>query len=169
MTYRITVQNDAGYPVDGGRMEAAAITVMTQQRVPAGAALTIAFTDDEAITALNRSFRGVDAPTDVLSFPATRHWRDLLAPYLGDLVIAHPYTLRQAEREGHDPADSLALLVVHGTLHLLGWDHATPLSRERMWAAQDDALRALGIDPAIVPTLEQPMVTTQQRQSDQHE
>ncbi|MFN8564627.1 MAG: rRNA maturation RNase YbeY [Anaerolineae bacterium] len=74
--------------------------------------------------------------------------------YLGDLVIAYPYAAAQAQREGHALDDSLALLVVHGTLHLLGYDHDTPEHRAHMWAAQELALLALGISPEIVPALE---------------
>lgn len=168
MSYRIIIQNDRAYPLVTEQLEAAAITVMTQQGVPAGSSLAVMLADDMAITALNREFRGVDAPTDVLSFPTTRYWRDRPAPYLGDIVIAYPYALRQAEREGHNPVDSLALLVVHGTLHLLGYDHASPDNRAVMWAWQDAALRALHIDPMIVPALETAPASTI-AQEEQHE
>ena len=76
------------------------------------------------------------------------------APYLGDLVIAYPYASAQATGLGHPLADSLALLVVHGTLHLLGYDHDTTESRAAMWAAQARALTTLNISPEIVPSLE---------------
>jgi len=75
-------------------------------------------------------------------------------PYLGDLIIAYPYALAQAQREGHDAMQSFSLLVVHGTLHLLGYDHDTLENRAEMWAAQETALMALGISTAIVPSLE---------------
>jgi probable rRNA maturation factor len=74
--------------------------------------------------------------------------------YLGDLVIAYPYAQAQAQREGHDMMHSLLLLVVHGTLHLLGYDHDTVSNRAAMWAAQDRVLAALGVPLAIVPSLE---------------
>jgi probable rRNA maturation factor len=121
------------------------------------AALTIVLTSDAHIMALNQQFRGVSAPTDVLSFPAD----PIPMPdgvdeprYLGDLVIAHPYALAQAKKLGHDPGESMALLVIHGTLHLLGYDHDTPERKSEMWAAQKMILSALGIDPEILPALE---------------
>jgi len=98
----------------------------------------------------------VDAPTDVLSFPADEPPVAIPdePPYLGDLMIAYPYALAQAEREEHDPGDSFALLVAHGVLHLLGFDHDTDENRTRMWAAQADSLNALKIPLSLVPALE---------------
>ena len=147
--FEVEVLNDAEYDLDEARLQAAAQTVLSSHKVPPESALTIAITDDNAVAALNRQFRGVDAPTDVLSFPM-----DSLPHYLGDLVIAYPYAKAQAEREGHALADSLTLLVVHGTLHLLGYDHDTPEHRAEMWAEQEAALIALGIPVEIVPALE---------------
>lgn len=155
----VDVQNDGAYSVDDAAlMRAARITI--EQHPDAiganGCALTIVIETDEAVAALNREFRQIDAPTDVLSFPADAPPIALPGEprYLGDLVIAFPYAAAQAAREGHDLLHSLALLVVHGTLHLLGCDHATPEERVAMWAQQDRALRALNIPTDIVPALE---------------
>ena len=156
MIGHIVVQNEAGYVLDEERLCQAAATVIGQQRAPADAGLTIVITDNEAVQALNRQYRGIDAPTDVLSFPV-----DALPagvsdelPYLGDLVVAYPYAAAQAEREGHHLVESLCLLVIHGTLHLLGYDHDTAANRAAMWAAQDRALATIGISLDIVPALE---------------
>ena len=146
----IEIVNDAGYVVDEARLQAAAQTTLALGKADPDSSLTIALSDDTAVAALNRQYRDIDAPTDVLSFPM-----DGLPGYLGDLVIAYPYAKAQAEREGHALGDSLALLVVHGTLHLLGYDHGAPEQRAAMWAAQEAALIALGIAPEIVPALEQ--------------
>ena len=156
MTYQIEVQNASGFPLDSVRLQTAAETVLTAQSALTGRKLTIVITDNDAVRALNRQYRGLDAPTDVLSFPAGPLPVDLPdePPYLGDLVIAYPYALAQAEQEGHDPGDSLALLVVHGTLHLLGYDHDTADHRAAMWAAQEAAISTLGISPKIMPALE---------------
>lgn len=157
MTDGIELQNDAGYALDAERLRHAAQTTLQQQNAPSGASLTIVITDDEAVAALNRQFRGIDAPTDVLSFPAGQMpvYAANSATYLGDLVIAYPYAVAQAQRERHDRDESLALLVVHGALHLLGFDHDTPDQRAVMWAAQAAVLEVLGISPEIVPALEQ--------------
>lgn len=121
-----------------------------------GCALTIVIETDEAVAALNAQFRGVAAPTDVLSFPAERPpVNDPGEPdYLGDVVIAYQYAQSQAEREGHALLDDLRLLVVHGVLHLLGYDHDTMQKRAQMWAEQEQILLALGVNPDIVPALE---------------
>lgn len=154
--YTVEVQNDRGYPVDGSRLQAAAKTVLAQQNAQPDSALTVVVTDNESVTTLNRQYRGTDAPTDVLSFTADAPpvKLDDEPPYLGDLIIAYPYAATQAEREGYDLGDSLALLVVHGTLHLLGYDHDTLENRARMWAAQEDVMRALHISLEIIPALE---------------
>jgi probable rRNA maturation factor len=156
MDYQVEIHNDASYPVDVERLALAATTVLTAQSAAPGSGLTIVITNDQAVADLNQRYRGMDSPTDVLSFPADIPPFDLTDEpvYLGDLVIAYPYALAQAERETHDPGDNLALLVIHGTLHLLGFDHNSAEHRSEMWAAQDTALRALGISPGIVPAME---------------
>lgn len=156
MNFVVTVQNEAKFPVDTARLQQAAYTVLAQQAVVADSTLTIVITNDEAVQALNKQHRKIDAPTDVLSFPADPLPPELSedTPYLGDLIIAFPYANAQADREEHALGDSLALLVIHGTLHLLGYDHDTPENRAVMWAAQASALKALSIDEAIVPALE---------------
>ncbi|MCC6805089.1 MAG: rRNA maturation RNase YbeY [Anaerolineae bacterium] len=150
----IDIVNDADYQVNEALLQEAARIVLSRHEGNSESDITIAFTDDEMIAGLNYQYRGVDAPTDVLSFPMNAAATDDGNPYLGDLVIAYPYASAQAEQEGHALDHSLALLVVHGTLHLLGYDHDTPERRAQMWAAQELALLALGISPEIVPALE---------------
>jgi probable rRNA maturation factor len=152
----IDVQNDAGYTLDEQQLRAAATEVLKRYDASSDRCLTIVITNNAEVAALNRQYRGIDVPTDVLSFPADQPPAALPdePPYLGDLVIAYPYAAAQAKHAGHTFGDSLALLVVHGTLHLLGFDHDTPENRAKMWAAQEATLRALSISPEIVPTLE---------------
>jgi probable rRNA maturation factor len=154
--FTVGIHNDAGYVVDGPRLQAAAITVLTQQNAPSGSSLTVVIADDETVAALNRQYRGLDSPTDILSFPTDAPPIPMQdePPYLGDLIIAYPYAVAQANSHGHDIGDSLALLVVHGALHLLGYDHDTRENRAAMWAAQEASLRDMGISAQIVPTLE---------------
>ncbi len=156
MTFTIDIQNEADYPVDAARLQAASQQVLSQHDVDPDTTLSIVFVDNAYIQNVNQQFRGVDAPTDVLSFPADEPPVEIEGelPYLGDLIVAFPYASEQAAREGHALMDSLSLLVVHGTLHLLGYDHDTTENRAEMWAAQDEALTALGISTAIVPALE---------------
>ena len=107
--------------------------------------LTIVQTDDAGMRRLNRDYRGNDAPTDVLSFPAHELDPETGAHYLGDVVIAIPRAAEQAREAGHSLEDEAQLLVVHGVLHLLGHDHAEPGEKGLMWAAQAEALRQLGL------------------------
>jgi len=112
--------------------------------------LTIVITGEEQVQRLNRDYRGVDAPTDVLAFGEV-HDSDAFvrvpgdAPYLGDVVISYPRAVEQAAEYAHPVGDELAILVVHGVLHLLGYDHETPNDKEEMWSVQERALEELGI------------------------
>lgn len=156
MTFQIEIQNDAQYPLDEARLVQAAETVLTQRAAQRELALTVVVTDDDTVAEMNHQYRNVEGPTDVLSFPAAALPVELEGEprYLGDLVIAYPYAAAQAKREGHALNDSLALLVVHGTLHLLGYDHDMQENRASMWAAQEQALSALNIPQDLVPVLE---------------
>lgn len=104
------------------------------------AELGLAFVDEAEITGLAADWLRSDHPTDVLAFPVDLSARHALraAPagdpplLLGDVVVCPAVAARQATQAGHAPADELALLVVHGVLHLLGHDHAGPLESLRM-------------------------------------
>lgn len=156
MSYEIDVQNEREYPVSAARLTEAALAALTHEAAQEGSALTIVVTDNDEVADLNRQYRGVDAPTDILSFPADAPPVVIPdePPYLGDLIIAFPYASAQAEREGHVLDDSLALLVVHGCLHLLGYDHDTDEAKAAMWAAQAEVLAELSIPADYLPALE---------------
>ena len=107
--------------------------------------MTIVLTDDAQLHELNREYLGVDAPTDVLSFPASEADPETGTPYLGDILISVPRAKQQAEAAGHSVEDEVQLLVVHGTLHLLGHDHAKAAEKARMWKAQAEVMSSLGL------------------------
>jgi probable rRNA maturation factor len=103
------------------------------------------------MAALNRAYRGIAHPTDVLAFPAEAAGRPAKevgggaepgGPYLGDLAISVETARRQAARRGHPLEREAALLVIHGILHLVGYDHHTSAQRRRMWRLQARLLRA---------------------------
>lgn len=151
----IELYNEQGYICDEELLLRAAGLVLDAHEIAPNTTLSIALVDDAAIQALNVQHRAVNAPTDVLSFAADFPLElEEGEAYLGDVVIAYPYTAAQAEREGFSVNDSLALMVIHGTLHLLGYDHDTAENRQNMWAAQANFLRQLNIDTAIVPAHE---------------
>jgi probable rRNA maturation factor len=116
-----------------------------EETTTSDADLTIVLTSDEEIRALNRDFIGNDAPTDVLSFPAGETDPDTGRHYLGDVVISLPRATEQATERGHSLEAESQLLVVHGVLHLLGYDHADAPDKIRMWAAQVAVLDILGL------------------------
>ncbi|MEW6092693.1 MAG: rRNA maturation RNase YbeY [Chloroflexota bacterium] len=111
--------------------------------------LTLVLTGDEHMRALNRDFLGVDAPTDVLSFPADESDPETGRRYLGDVIISQPRAAEQAAARGHGLESEVQLLVVHGVLHLLGHDHAEADEKARMWATQVKVLETLGVSAGI--------------------
>ena len=149
----ITLEISEGYRslVDPPSLRDAVKIALEHQSAPANAELTLVITDDAQIRALNATYLGVDAPTDVLSFPADFIDPESDAPYLGDVLISYPQAAAQAQSAGHTPQAELQLLTVHGLLHLLGHDHATPSEKTAMWAAQTAILRELGLEN-ITPT-----------------
>ena len=113
--------------------------------------ISVTLTDDGHIHELNREYRGVDRPTDVLSFPMFAFDGADEPPAkgdfeLGDIVISVERAKVQAKEYGHSVRREIAFLSVHSTLHLLGWDHETsPEDERRMFAKQDEIMNALGI------------------------
>ena len=107
--------------------------------------LTIALDNDETLRELNRQFRDIDATTDVLSFSSNEIDPDSGELYLGDVVISYPRAVQQAEDVGHSVNAELQLLVVHGVLHLFGYDHINEDDKKVMWSIQDAVLAQLGI------------------------
>jgi probable rRNA maturation factor len=108
--------------------------------------VSIVIGNDVLVKKLNRQYRGVDSTTDVLSFPVGDIDPDTSDEYLGDVVISLPRAQDQAAAEGHPLADELQLLVVHGVLHLLGYDHIKTAEKKQMQAAQDKVMHSLGVE-----------------------
>lgn len=123
-------------------LRAAAQAALDTERDRRPAALTIVLAGDAALRKLNREFLGIDAATDVLSFPASEPGSR--ETYLGDVIISVARARAQAKKGKHRLVDELRLLVIHGVLHLLGHDHATPAQKRRMWPTQARALRQVG-------------------------
>ena len=107
-------------------------------------AVTLKITDNKTIQRLNKTYRGVDAPTDVLSFE-----NDYLDPesgvhYLGDIVISIEKAQEQAANNGHLLQQEVEMLFVHGVLHLCGYDHAEADGYAEMSRIQDEILQTVG-------------------------
>ena len=130
-------------PVPAGLVEAAARETLLQQAT--AGELTVVLSTDEQLRQLNHQYLGIDASTDVLSFPAAESDPDTGATYLGDVIISVPQAAAQARAHGHPLESEVQLLVVHGVLHLLGHDHAATEEKVRMWSAQAEVLKRLGL------------------------
>lgn len=110
--------------------------------------VSILLTDDREIRNLNRDYRGTDRSTDVLSFSMREGEGGRFAgDVLGDIVLSIPTAARQARFAGRPLLDEATMLLAHGLLHLLGWDHATPSDDRRMRAKTDQLCLACGAPP----------------------
>ena len=110
--------------------------------------ISVLLTDDSRMTGLNREYRGIDAPTDVLAFPQHEGQNTELMNLnvLGDVVVSLETAERQAITEKHSLEEEVAFLTVHGVLHLLGYDHQTQEEATVMFGKQDTILQDLQID-----------------------
>ncbi|MGC9522528.1 MAG: rRNA maturation RNase YbeY [Anaerolineae bacterium] len=146
----VQVEEQVG-DVDTTPIENAARLTLMSHPLDEPCELVIVISDDAALEDLNRRFRGVGHPTDVLAFPDDTRGPfsagDGGAPrYLGDIVISLERAREQAEEAGGTLDQELQLLTVHGVLHLLGYDHGNEQEREQMWAIQSEILRLLDAD-----------------------
>ena len=144
----ILIRPDVIFDGDPSEIEAVVRAVFAAESVPEEADLSVVVTTDQEIRALNRQFRGIDAATDVLAFADDAPDDRFIdapeqPPYLGDVVLSLPRAQAQAADQGYEVWQEIELLVVHGVLHLLGYDHATETERETMWHKQDAILGAL--------------------------
>lgn len=109
---------------------------------------SFSFADDERVRALNVAWRMKNGPTNVLSFPASQGTDLVKAPLLGDVILAYETVEREADEEGKDFANHTAHLIVHGFLHLIGYDHESDEEADVMESVESKVLLGLGMsDP----------------------
>jgi len=126
--------------VDEGWVRRIVRQVLKVEGVPSPYEVSLVFTDSDTVQRLNRDYRGVDEPTDVLAFymlPQKGTASSFALPpdgvtRLGEVIISYPQALAQAKDQGHSLERELALLVIHGILHLLGYDHEKPEEESKM-------------------------------------
>ena len=107
---------------------------------------TLSFLQPSEIKKLNKSFRQINEVTDVLSFPADDEIDpETGTPFLGDILICVDRAAEQASQSGHALQNEIELLLIHGLLHLHGYDHAVAEDQTEMWALQNHYLEAFGI------------------------
>jgi probable rRNA maturation factor len=132
----VVIKRSITLPVDKRWLENVALKVLAVEGIGSSTEMGLLITDSKTVQRLNRIYRSEDEPTDVLSFqmaPDTSEDDEpsfVNAPdgikHLGEVVICYPQAMKQAKERGHSEARELALLIIHGTLHLLGYDHELP-------------------------------------------
>jgi probable rRNA maturation factor len=146
MTVLLDFPNNSTKHIDQAQIARTILATLDHQGISTKSDLTVVIADDARLHQLNRDFLGIDAPTDVLSFPAGHIDPDTNQSYLGDVIISYPAASRQANQAGHSISNEINLLVVHGVLHLLGHDHLKPEETSEMWSAQSKILESIGLD-----------------------
>ena len=143
----VEINNESGVAVDEAALVRLATFALEQLRIHPLAELSILLVDEPTMTAYHVKYMGEDGPTDVLSFPM-----DELRPpdddedppegLLGDIVLCPTVTAAQAAEHGRTAAEETEYLLVHGLLHLLGYDHAEPAEKAEMFGLKDKLLAA---------------------------
>lgn len=150
MTVFLADEQEVPVPTDD--LRGLARTVLEAEGYPARVEVTILLVDDESMAGYNERFMSRQGTTDVLAFPLEQLLpgvAPVLAPsdpplHLGDIVIAPNHVREQANSRGVEFGDELSLMVVHGMLHLMGWDHPTDESAEQMERRESEILAVVG-------------------------
>jgi probable rRNA maturation factor len=143
----IDLNNEAGVEVDGQRLVRLAGFALDQLRIHPQAELSILLVDEDTMSAYHEKYMGEPGPTDVLSFPMDElrppdDGEDPPVGLLGDIVLCPAVTSRQAAEHGRTPDAEADYLLVHGLLHLLGFDHAAPAEKAQMFGLKDKIITA---------------------------
>lgn len=147
MTVFLNIADQYSDFINSSHLERSVLVTLNHQGVSPDSDLTILVDDDQRIQKLNNEYLSIDAPTDVLAFPADFTDPDTGHNYLGDVIISFPQAKSQAEKRGHSLEAEIQILIVHGVLHLLGYDHLESEDKEIMWSAQSQVLSQ--VDPQI--------------------
>jgi len=143
----VFLANEQEMTVDHDRLSAIATHTLESEDVDDSAELSVLLVSAGHMRRLNKHFAGDDYATDVLAFPMMDDDDDEeeSGPLLGDVVICPQVAARNADRIGHSLDDELAVLIVHGTLHLLGYDHQGPKDKEAMERRQSEILASFRV------------------------
>ncbi|MCH4209854.1 rRNA maturation RNase YbeY [Bifidobacterium sp.] len=140
----VEVNNETIWQFDAKVFSELGLWVMDQMRVSTQSDLTILFVDPDPIARLHERWMSLEGPTDVMSFPMDElrpgDGKTVMEGVLGDIVICPWVAAQQAAAAGHGTMQEMLLLTIHGTLHLLGYDHVTPDQERQMFALQRQLL-----------------------------
>ncbi|UCG10743.1 MAG: rRNA maturation RNase YbeY [Dehalococcoidia bacterium] len=159
MEINVLIDEDLEAYLEAGWLEEVARQVLTAEPARSDAELSLVITGQERIRQLNRDYLGRDRPTDVLAFsmlaglPAEGKAGapPFVTPpdgvlHLGEVIISYPQAVIQAEEHQHPVSKEIALLVIHGVLHLLGYDDEKPEKKRRMRAREKEILPTIKVD-----------------------
>ena len=152
MSLEINVQIKRGYvkAVSKKWLQLLAEAALAAEEVSPPVELGIVVTDDSTVRRLNRFYRGIAKTTDVLSFALTEDVADFITPHdgvsrLGEVIISYPRAVAQAEERSHSVEREIAWLLVHGILHLLGYDHQDDATEARMRQREEALLKEIDV------------------------
>lgn len=145
----ILFDNSTDFKINEELITKVATAVLDYENIPQNAEISFTAVTLEEIHEINLKHRGIDRPTDVLSFPLIDFEREAIPEnqkiYLGDIVLCFERALEQSKEYGHSFEREIAFLTAHSMLHLLGYDHINPEEEKIMFAKQEDILQQLRI------------------------
>jgi probable rRNA maturation factor len=152
MEISILIEEGLEFDLDAEWLQLMMEKTLIAEKVPSNVEISLVITGQERIQELNRDYRGLDQPTDVLSFSLSEQ-KDVIPSsfigppdgvlHLGEVIISYPQALIQARERGHSIKKELAVLIVHGVLHILGYDHEKPEMEAAMQAREKEILESL--------------------------
>lgn len=146
----LDVSNPHSFEIDLA-IEPIVMKTLSVLAMPDDCEMSIVFINDEEISDYYRHYFGYTKSTDVLSFPSGDVNPENGYIHLGDILISYPFVKNQAESLSNDISAEIALMIIHGTLHLLGFDHADDSQKKEMWTIQGEILKQLDIQITKLP------------------
>ncbi len=153
MEINVLIDEELEGKLEVGWLQGIAEQVLTALGVEANAELGLFIATEERVRGLNRDYLGRDEPTDVLAFSAKEEAGGSLPPFvqppdgvlhLGEVIISYPQAVRQAEEYKHSLKKEVLVLIIHGVLHLLGYEHDTPELELKMKAREEEVMGHIG-------------------------
>ncbi|MEX0621452.1 MAG: rRNA maturation RNase YbeY [Candidatus Woykebacteria bacterium] len=153
MTYKVAAYVEPHYPIKKSLLVHSAEAALTAANVKGKIEVFVSVIGDRKMRGLNKEYRGIDAPTDVLAFPDSLgegKVKEFVSPpskylNLGDVIISYPQLINRAAKEELMVDDMAQLLVIHGVFHLLGYDHEKSEEAASMEALEDKALASVKV------------------------
>ncbi len=149
MEVNVLIDEGVAVPFGVDWLQSVAERVLIAEDVSSDVELGLVIADQDKVHQLNRNYRGRDEPTDVLAFSALEEIGADYPPFvpppdgvqhLGEVIISYPQAVMQAEEHQHSIKKEIAILIIHGVLHLLGYEHDEPERERQMRARESDIL-----------------------------